>query len=70
MKRMHTYKIIPTYEHIISGFNENEEYYAYSLYDLCETYSIRYEEQELEDLEAILDMGYQIILGDLAIRRV
>jgi hypothetical protein len=70
MKKMNTYKIAPTYEHIISGFNENEEYYAYSLYDLCETYSIRYEEQELDDLEAILDMGYQIILGDLAIRRV
>ncbi len=70
MKRMNTYKITPTYEHIISGFNENEEYYAYSLYDLCETYHIRYDNEDLDELDDYLNDGYEITLGDLKIRRV
>ena len=69
MKKLNTYKIRKLYEHIITGLDD-EELYAYNLYDLCDTYHIRYDNEDLDELDDELNDGYEITLGDLKIRRV
>lgn len=72
MKKLNTYKIRKLYEHIIATKfdDEDEEFYAYNLYDLCDTYHIRYDYEDLDELDDELNDGYEITLGDLKIRRV
>lgn len=67
---MNGYKISKKYEHIITKFKEDEIYYADNLYDLCRTFNINYNDEELELLEDDLEMGYVITLGDLQIRKL
>lgn len=70
MKKLNTYKVRSVYDHIMTWFDEKEEIYAYNLYDLCETYGIRYVELDLDELDDYLNDGCEITLGDLKIRRV
>ena len=70
MRKVNRYRIRNVYSHIISRFGDEEDWYAYNLYDLCETYHIRYGEEDLDELDDYLNDGYEITLGDLKIRRV